>query len=200
MSAFAYFGTWVYPSMEYKLEGTMKISDVNEYIQSAAALGALVALLAVGYEIRQSNMIATRETLSANWSNAVIGEQSNIESGIAKTRAKAMLNPTDLTLEEMIDLDSFLTAYVYDYHHNYIVLDLNGTPEFSNVVLEELVLDAPLFFGGRFARAWYLENKYWMEPSITAAIDRGLKEAAIGSDLAYYRRIQALASTLESPQ
>jgi hypothetical protein len=175
----------------------MKISDINEYVQTTAALGAIVALLAVGYEIRQSNMIATRETLSTNWSNAVIAEQASMESGIAKTRAKAMIKADDLTLEEMIDLDSFLTAFVYNYHHDYIALDINGTPELVDIIVEDLVLDAPIYFGNSFARAWYLENKTWMHPDIMAAIDRGLKEVAVGSDLAYYRRIQAVASTLE---
>ncbi|MEH6586173.1 MAG: hypothetical protein V7720_06425 [Halioglobus sp.] len=175
----------------------MKISDVNEYVQTVTALGAIVALLAVGYEIRQSNMIATRETLSTNWSNAVISEHANLESGIAKTRAKAMTNADDLTLEEMIDLDSFLTAFVYDYHHNYIVLELNESPELVEKGVEELVADVPFYFGSSFARAWFVENKAWMHPAIMTAITRGLKDEPIGSGLAYYQRIQALASTLE---
>ena len=83
----------------------MKISEANEYLQTLAAIGAIVALFAVGYEIRQSNMIALRETLSTNWTNAQTFEQTNMESGIAKARAKAMVDANKLTLEDMINLD-----------------------------------------------------------------------------------------------
>ena len=39
----------------------MKLSNFNEYLQTTAAIGAIIALLAVGYEIRQSNRIALSE-------------------------------------------------------------------------------------------------------------------------------------------
>ena len=45
----------------------MKLSEFNEYIQTIAALGAIIALFAVGFEIRQSNRMATQQALSDNW-------------------------------------------------------------------------------------------------------------------------------------
>ena len=160
-------------------------------------MGAVIALLGVGYEIRQPNMIATRETLSTNWSNATNFELSNLESGIAKIRAKAMVSANKLTLEGMINPDSYLTAYVLDYHQNYIALEVNDSPELLDVVLDELTSDAPRYFGSRFARAWLLDNRTWMIPEIAAAISSGIEGAPVGSELAYYGRIQLGASTLE---
>jgi hypothetical protein len=124
-------------------------------------------------------------------------EQANIESGISKVRAKAMTGSEDLELEELIDLDSYLLALVYDYHHNLIVLEVNNTPELVDIILREIEDDAAFFFGSRYSRAWYGENKPWLHPDIAAAIDRGLSDSPLGADLAYYARIQTAAATLK---
>ena len=174
----------------------MKLSGLNEYIQTAAALGAILGLIIVGFELRQSNRIATQQAVSNNWSNWISSTIAEIESGVSKTRAKSMTNPDDLTLEEKINLDLLLQAYVYTYHHDYEVLYWDNSSELAEAVLEELVRDVPIMFGSRFSRAWLQENKHWMNTDIVTAIERGLKDAPVGSDLEYYRRIDALAATL----
>jgi hypothetical protein len=174
----------------------MKLSSLNEYIQTAAALGAILGLIIVGFEIRQSNRIATQQAVSNNWSNWIASSIAEIESGVSKTRAKSMANPDDLTLEEKINLDLLLQTYVYAFHHDYTVLYWGDSSDLAEAVLGELVSDVPIMFGSRFSRAWLQENMHWMNPDIIAAIEQGLKDAPIGSDLEYYRRIDALAATL----
>jgi hypothetical protein len=174
----------------------MKLSGLNEYIQTAAALGAILGLIIVGFELRQSNRIATQQAVSNNWSNWISSTIAEIESGVSKTRAKSMTNPDDLTLEEKINLDLLLQVYVYAYHHDYTVLYWDNSSELAEEVLEELVRDVPIMFGSRFSRAWLQENKHWMNTDIVTAIERGLKDAPVGSDLKYYGRIDALAATL----
>ncbi len=44
----------------------MKLSDLNEYIQTLAALAAIIALVGVAYEIRNSNRLAIQQATSAN--------------------------------------------------------------------------------------------------------------------------------------
>ncbi|MEH6587915.1 MAG: hypothetical protein V7720_15250 [Halioglobus sp.] len=174
----------------------MRLSDFNEYIQTMAALGAIIALIAVGYEIRQSNRIASQQAVSATWTNWIDTTVAEIESGISTTLAKSMTNPDDLALEEKIDLNSFLQAFVYKYHHDYEVLYMDDNPVLVARILEEVVMDAPIIFGSRFSRAWLQENRSWMVPEIIEAIDRSLKDIPVGSDLEYYRRIDTLAATL----
>lgn len=124
-------------------------------------------------------------------------EHTIMESGIAKARAKAMVDTDNLTLEDMINLGSFLTAFLYDYHHDYEVLVANGNSEYVPALLDDLAEDTPVLFGNRFSRAWFLHNKYWMHPDLVAAIDRGMKDVPIGTDLAYYQKIQASALALK---
>ena len=174
----------------------MKISDLNEYIQTLAAVGAIVALLAVGYEIRQSNRIALQETTSSNWSNWISMAGQHMESGISRILAKSMTNPNDLTLAEKIDLDSYLQQYVYGYHHDYSTLRW-GDSDLAAAILNELAIDAPTIFGSRFSRAWFQENKAWMDPDIVAVVEHELEEFPIGSDLDYYDRIEAMAVAMK---
>ncbi len=47
----------------------MKLSQFNDYLQTLATLGAVLGLLLVGYEVRQSNRIASSDLSSAIWSN-----------------------------------------------------------------------------------------------------------------------------------
>jgi hypothetical protein len=185
--------------MDNTLEEVMKLSDLNQYIQTAAAFGALVALLAVGYEIRQSNRIALQEATSANWTNWINFMGYKMETGISETIAKSMQSPEDLTLKEKIDLDSFLQQFVYVYHHDYTVLWWAPDDDFANVesILQDLAAEVPSIFGSRYSRAWFEENRNWMNPEIADVIEREIAKLSIGSDLDYYDKIDALAATME---
>ena len=175
----------------------MKLSDFNEYLQTVAALGAIVALLVVGYEIRESNRIATQQALSSNWSNWIEQSMGDIESGVSRTLAKSRLRPGELTLAEKIDLDFYLTGYLYAWHHDYYVLLWDTEVALSEDILTDLEEDAPLYFDTAFSRAWLQENKSWIDPQLFKAIERGLSGVALGSAVEYYRRIDALAATME---
>lgn len=174
----------------------MKFSELNEYIQTLAALGAIIALVAVGFEIRQSNRIATQQAISANWSNWIESSIGLIEAGVSATLAKSMSNPDDLTLEEKIVLDQYLEAWVYQYEHDYNVLYFDDRSELAVGILETLVEEARTVFGSRFSRAWLQKNSYWITAEVLDAIQRGLKDVSLGSDLEYYREIDALAAAI----
>ena len=78
----------------------MKLADLNEYIQTLAGLGALVALMAVGWEIREGNRIASQQAASVSWIQWIEVQSSDLESGIARVTAKAALSPEELTLQD----------------------------------------------------------------------------------------------------
>lgn len=176
----------------------MKFSAINEYLQTFATLGAIVGLLTVAYEIQQSNRVAVSENAAGNWSQWISTSTALMESNIAVTLAKAMTSPEELTLAEKIDLDLYLQNWVYLYSHNMdssLVLGLKF--EFAPNFQEEISKGAPSVFGSSWSRAWLVENKYWIDPRIFEAIERGLEGAPVGSELDYYNRIDALAATIE---
>lgn len=180
----------------------MKLSDLNEYVQTFAGLGAIVALLAVGYEIRESNRIATQNVVSINWSNWIEYSANHLEADASELVAKLMTDPDELTLEDKIDIDAYLSKFIYAYHHDYLVsLYETGVietgEELSNIILQELKDDVPKMFGSRYSRAWFEENKSWMEPNIAALIEQTIDRTPIGSDLDYYDRIDAMAAAIE---
>jgi hypothetical protein len=174
----------------------MKLSEFNEYIQTVAALGAIIALVAVGFEIRQSNRMATQQALSDNWSIWIEGTVGLIEAGVSATLAKSMSSPDDLTLEEKIELNQYLDVWISSYQHNYYQMYFDDRSERAEWILGELEEVARDVFGNRFSRAWLQKNRYMMEPEMFDAIQRGLKDVPLGSDLEYYREIDALAAAI----
>ena len=177
----------------------MKFLAINEYLQTLATLGAIVGLLAVAYEIQQSNRVAQSENIADVWGQWISTSTALIESEIAETRAKAMTSPEKLTLAEKIDLDLYLQNWVYLYQHNLGSALFLGIDSESEVAFleEEISKEAPRTFGSSWSRAWLVENKYWIYPNVFEAIKRGLEGAPAGSDLDYYNRIDALAANIE---
>lgn len=177
----------------------MKFLAINEYLQTIATLGAIVGLLAVAYEIQQSNRIAISENAAENWSQWVSTSAALIESDIAETLAKGMTSPEELTLAEKIDIDLYLQNWVALYSHNMESIYFLGID--NGAVLksleEEISNEAASRFGSSWSRAWLDENKHWIAPPIFEAIERGLDDVPVGSDIDYYNRIDALAATIE---
>ena len=166
----------------------MKLAQMNDYLQTLATLGALVGLIVVGYEIRQSNVLANQQMASASWTNWTASVWSHIDSDISATIAKSITQPEELTLREKIDLDQYFTAFVYAYAHDTNTFWYTDR-EFLNSLLEELTGEAPRVLGGAYGRAWLEENRGWMDDDLYQAIRQGLDGATVGSDQAYYDRI-----------
>jgi hypothetical protein len=175
----------------------MKLSELNEYIQSIAALGAIIALIAVGYEIRQGNRIASQQAASVSWIQWIEAASSDLESGVSRVRAKAALSPEELTLQDKMELDLWHQRTIYVYSHDYFVLIWEADSDAAEGILIEVEADAPVVFGSRFSRAWLRVNKDWIPPELFETIERGLEGAPTESELDYYGRIDALAATLE---
>jgi hypothetical protein len=175
----------------------MKLSELNEYIQTMAGLGALVALMAVGYEIREGNRIASQQAASVSWIQWIESTSSDLESGISGILAKAALSPDELTLEEKMDLDLLLQRRIYVYSHDYFVQVWEADPDAVEETLNEVEADAAVVFGSRFSRAWIRLNVDWITPELFEAIERGLESAPITSGLDYFQSIDEIAAALE---
>jgi hypothetical protein len=175
----------------------MKLADLNEYIQTLAGLGALVALMAVGWEIREGNRIASQQAASVSWIQWIETASADLESGISEVTAKAELKPDELTLQDKMDMDLWLQRRIYLYSHDYVVQLWEADPDVAQNTLNELEADAAIIFGSRFARAWIRLNAEWINPELLAAIERGVEGAPITSNLDYYESLDAIAATIE---
>lgn len=89
----------------------------------------------------------------------------------------------------MVKLNMWLTARMEGYEQDYSSLALSGLTT-ENVLLT-LSNDVPYYFGNKFTRGWYEENKYWLSPEITSVIDKKLETTAFGSDLEFFDRIDS---------
>ena len=172
----------------------MRFSELNERLQLLAAVGVLAGLLMVAYELRQNNTLARADAIrsvSAGWETLSISE---FESDIATLRAKSFAEPENLTLAEIHKLSSWLTAVQtqYDrllemYDHGLWVDsgDMVDDPSFQIADGFEFYLNNP------FGRAWYLENRNWMDPKIVEIWDRAMEDSPNNSSSDYSERIKA---------
>jgi hypothetical protein len=175
----------------------MKLAEVNEYIQTVAGLGALVALMAVGWEIREGNRIATQQAESVSWIQWIDVASSDLESGVARVAAKAAISPEELTLQDKMELNTLFARAIYLYSHDYYVQVWEANPDGAREVLNEVETDAPITWASNYSRAWIQLNKDWIAPELIEAIERGLENGPGESDLEYFDRLDALAATLE---
>ena len=175
----------------------MKLADVNEYIQTMAGLGALVALMAVGWEIREGNRIATQQAASVSWIQWIEVASSDLESGIARVAAKAALSPEELTLQEKMEIDTFYQRRIYLYSHDYFVQVWEANTDGAQEILNEVEAGVPIAWASSYSRAWIQLNKDWIPPELFEAIERGLEGEPGESDLEYFDRLDALAAKLE---
>jgi hypothetical protein len=171
---------------------------MNEYVQTGAAVVAIMGIFLLGYEVRQGNRTALSSQLSNNWSLWVETRPALIESGVGAIIAKAMHNPDALTLAEKINLGWYLESWINLYHQNIIAsVELGLDADWvESLLADEIAAEAPNIFGSRWSRAWLDENKEWMMPEVIAALEKGLRDAPIGSDLDYYERIDARAAAV----
>jgi hypothetical protein len=56
-------------------------------------------------------------------------------------------------------------------------------------LLKAVARYAPDYFGNKFTRGWYMENKNWIYPEFVRVIDEKLLSTPLGSDIEYYERI-----------
>jgi len=167
----------------------MNGSKLHDWLNLLAAVGVLVGLVFVALELRQNNEIAYQQAVSANWNTWTGLEMSLIESDYPEVFAKSIMQPDELTLAEQITLDTWLSGVMSAWHHDYTTINLSGGSAQS--VLRELQDQVPFYFGNKFTRGWYLENRYWLSPKVAQAIDERLESTPLGSDKDYYDRIMS---------
>lgn len=172
----------------------MQISRVNEKLQFFAAVGVLAGLILVAYEIRQNNDLAEADAVRAmlaGWQQIAISEYA---TDISNLYIKSLEEPENLTPAEIGKMSAWLTAVMNQYMLTFAMYDRglgysSGGVDYNPV--DELVNGFEYYFGSRFGRSWYLENREWLDSQVLDVMDREMEARPVESGPIYVERIKS---------
>ena len=152
----------------------MKLSEINDYVQTGAAIVAIVGIFLLGYELRQANDFATQQAVSQSWSTWVDWQGSYIESDIATLIAKAYEHPESLSRADKAKLHEYYLGAIYLYESDFEVFSYTGEQVFE-AMKAEAVFTLSGVFSYPYAKAWFFEFGYdFRVPGMTERIKQRL--------------------------
>ena len=144
----------------------MSNSKVSDWLQIAASVGVFVGLLLVAFEIRESNRVATSESVGAMnqaWMDFYLAGAGPNITGLLR---KSYEEPHNLTSEDMMRLvhyyDSILALYTWHLRaYELETAEFNPIPDFA--------AEAVNYFGSPFGRAYLEFTGTWARPELISA-------------------------------
>jgi hypothetical protein len=166
-------------------------------LETFTSVSILAGLILVAYEIRQNNDLAEADAVRAltqGWQEISL---SIYETDIASIHIKSIDDPQNLTSAEILQMSAWLTMIVNQYSLEFSMDERDLGYDYGDVpngTEEALVGGFDYNFGNRFARSWYLENRFWIEPGIVEIMDREYAARPIQSGASYAERIKSRLS------
>ena len=166
-------------------------------LETLTSVSILAGLILVAYEVRQNNDFAEADAvraMSTGWDQIY---SSIYETDIASIHAKSIEDPQNLTSAEILKMGAWLSLIVNQYSLEFSMDNRNLGYDYSDVTSgteQSLVGSFDYFFGNRFARSWYLENRFWIETGIVEIMDREYAARPIQSGASYIERMKSRLS------
>ena len=119
---------------------------------------------------------------------------SEYETDIVNLYVKSIEEPENLTPAEMGKMSAWLTVVMNQYMLTFAMYDrglgyssagVDYNPE------DELTKAFEYYFGSRFGRAWYLENRGWIDLQVVEIMDREMEARPVESGASYLERIRS---------
>ena len=154
-------------------------SKINEWLQILASLGVLIGLLLVAYEIRESNRVATSESVRGIedcFNQLSIAE---LETDIIELYVESIEKPGELTAVDKIKLNSYLNT-VSGCFQRWLNMHQLGVARYDG--LDTLRDTVDIYFSSAFGRAWFAENKFWMYPNMAEVIESELARIPVRTE------------------
>lgn len=168
----------------------MDADKANKWLSLVANLGVVAGIILLAYEVNQATLTTQADMISSHQDRWVSLDLSWQDRDFAAAWAKAMEDPEQLTITEMIQLNGFMWSY-FDHIGTARVLWELGVFDDRVATVEEIISEnAYIFFGNRFARAWLEENRRALAPQTVEIVDRELSKVTADETLDSYNRIK----------
>ena len=139
-------------------------------------LGILAGLVMVGIQINQDNELTRLQIFSDTTNSRIQMHQSILGDNPAPVIMKALMNPEDLTHEELRIMDAYMLTAVNEARLR-MVLARQGL-QVDSVEEENILL---FYFGNRFGQAWwneFISEGEDTENELNIELDRIIRSAA----------------------
>lgn len=160
----------------------MKTSKLNDWLQMAAALGVIIGLLLVAWEIRESNRQARAEAAIALNDGFMELARLEMQPDIAALWLKAESGAELSALEQMrfsASLEFVITTY------DRVFYTMQNHDLFDDPVWEDwdgtIATGAEAYFHFALSRQWFERNQHWMAPGVREGISRYISENPLPS-------------------
>lgn len=149
---------------------------IDKRLKDALELLGLVAIVAslifVGMEIQQERDLARSDLAAQSFENTSTLHLTLSSPEFAKTYAKVLESPNDLTIDEKLQVDGYLRAFVSLIRRECYLTERGVFAECRGIVQGI----GPSIFGNRYAQAWWQLNKpdvgpyfpEWVDSAITS--------------------------------
>jgi len=132
---------------------------IDKRWKDAFELLGLVAIVAslifVGMEIQQERDLARSDLAAQSFENTAAFHLTLSSPDFAKTYAKSLESPKDLTIEEKLQVDGYLRAFVSLIRRECYLTAREVFAECSGIVQGI----GPSVFGNKYAQVWWQLNK-----------------------------------------
>ena len=149
-------------------------SKISDWIQIVASVGVLIGLVFVALQIRESNRIATSDGATSISDQFTLLWISEYETDIHDVFVTSIESPADLSTAEIRKLSSWYWAN-YSIYQRWLNNYELGTARYTG--LEDLAGSVGYLFGHRFGRAWFVENRQYMDSRIAEVIANELENS-----------------------
>jgi len=175
----------------------MNKNAINHWLTLAANFGVLVGIIFLAIEIRQnSNHLALQLEFSQPTQKIFEINRDLMDPAIARTMAKAIETPAELTFEEGLVATSFVLNQLNEWEDRYLIhkAGLVGEIDWRRHIRENI--DWAL--GSQFAIETYLSNKGAFEVEFAEYVDSLLVEVSCDGTLSWWKDLHSKFRNQES--
>ena len=168
----------------------MELADWTGILQLIGTLGLIVGLVLVAVQIHQNSNLVRAELSSIRHDAWIEIDSAKRDENFSCVLSKAIENPDNLSLAEMIEMDGYLLNFLAQLDREYVLFGLKAFFSDPDKTVRENV---ELYMGNQFAQSWWIEQKsdeLWSKQMIEA-IDTEIRKVPPTRDRDFYQRIKS---------
>jgi hypothetical protein len=147
-------------------------AKLNDWIQIIGIFALVASLVFVGMEVQQERDLARSDLAAQSFANTSMFHLTLSSPDFAKTYAKVLESPNNLTIDEKLQIDGYLRAFVAMIRRECYLTERDVFSECRGIVQGI----GPNVFGSKYAQAWWQLNKpdvgpyfpEWVDSAITS--------------------------------